>query len=133
MSEIPNGLPARRGLADWLLLGIAVEKTVQHLFITWAFATDRFDLREQVVVPWEPLLVSGGVVAVLFALAAGGAWGWRRWAPSLLVGLALFDIVGEFVAQGTLFIDVVVSFVVAVVLLPLAWRARGRYASARGA
>lgn len=123
----------RRGFADWLLLGIAVEKTVQHLFITWVFATDRFDLREQVVVPWEPLLVSGGVVALLFALAAWGVWRWRPWAPGLLVGLALFDIIGEFVAQGTLFIHIVVSFVVAVVLLPLAWRARPRYASARGA
>lgn len=119
----------RRGVADWLLLGIAVEKTVQHVFISWAFAADRFDLREQVVVPWEPLLVSGGVVAALFALGAWGVWRWRPWAPSLLVALALFDIVGEFVAQGTLFIHVVVSFLVAVVLLPLAWRARPRYAS----
>jgi hypothetical protein len=120
-------VPPRRSVADWLLLVIAVEKTVQHTFITWAFAANRFDLRTQVVPPWEVLMVSGGVVAVLFAVAAFGLWRWRAWAPTLLIALALFDIGGEFVGQGTVMIDLVVSFIVAVVLLPLAWRARPRY------
>ncbi|PKN81567.1 MAG: hypothetical protein CVU47_06240 [Chloroflexi bacterium HGW-Chloroflexi-9] len=120
-------VPPRRSVADWLLLAIAVEKTVQHTFITWAFAANRFDLRTQVLPPWEVLMVSGGVVAVLFAVAAVGLWRWRAWAPTLLVALALFDIGGEFVAQGTVIIEIVVSFIVAVILLPLAWRARPRY------
>lgn len=119
--------PSRRSFSDWLLLAIAVEKTVQHTFVTWAFAANRFDLRTQVLPPWEVLMVSGGVVAVLFAVAAFGLWQWRAWAPMLLVALALFDIGGEFVAQGTVMIEIVLSFVVAVVLLPLAWRARPRY------
>lgn len=125
-------VPSRRSVADWLLLAIAIEKTVQHTFVTWAFAANRFDLRTQVVPPWEVLMVSGGVVAVLFAVAAFGVWRWRSWAPTLLVALALFDIGGEFVGQGTVVIDLVVSFIVAVVLLPLAWRARPRYEAQAG-
>ncbi|MDO9444524.1 MAG: hypothetical protein Q7K37_04350 [Dehalococcoidia bacterium] len=120
-------VPSRRSVSDWLLLAIAVEKTVQHTFITWAFAANRFELRPQVVPPWEVLMVSGGVVAVLFAVAVFGLWRWRGWAPTLLVALALFDIGGEFVGQGTVVIEIVLSFIVAVVLLPLAWRARARY------
>ncbi len=114
---------------DWVLLGLTAEKVVQHVFITWAFATDRFELREQVAPPWELLLWSGGAVAVLFAVALVGLWHRRRWAPMLLIGLALFDIIGEFVGQGTLIIDLVVSFVVAWVILLLALRARARIAA----
>ena len=116
-----------RCLADWVLVVIAVEKAVQHVFITWAFAADRFELREQVVPPWEVLLVAGGVVAVLFVVAVVGLLRWQPWAPQLLVGLAVFDIVGEFVGQGTIMIEIVVSFLVAVALLILAVRALPRY------
>lgn len=100
---------------------------MQHAFVTWAFAADRFELREQVTPPYEFLLVIGGASAVLFVVAIGGLWRRQPWAPRLLILLALVDIVGEFIAQGTLFIKIVVSFIVALVLLVLAWRARGRY------
>jgi uncharacterized membrane protein len=43
-----------------------------------------------------------------------------RWATNLVVALALFDIVGEFVAQGRIDIVVTVSFVVATILLIVA-------------
>lgn len=112
----------RRGVAGWLLLVLSVEKSVQHVFVTWAFAADRFGIREQVVVPHEPLLVIGGVSAVLFAVAAVGVWRHRRWAPPLLIGLALVDIVGEFIAQGTLIVHIMVSFIVAWAIVVLAWR-----------
>lgn len=116
-----------RCLADWVLIGIVVEKAVQHAFITWAFAADRFELREQVAPPWEVLMVSGGIVGVLFVVALVALIRWEPWAPSLLIGLALFDIVGEFVGQGTVIIDLVLSFLVAVALLILAVRALPRY------
>lgn len=116
-----------RCLADWVLIAIAVEKALQHAFITWAFAADRFGLREQVVPPWEVLMVSGGIVGVLFIVAVVALIRWEPWAPMLLVGLALFDIVGEFVGQGTVMIELVVSFLVAVALLILAARALPRY------
>ena len=86
-----------------------------------------FELRDQVAPPWEILLVTGGIVAVLFVVALIGLLRWEPWAPRLLVGLAVFDIVGEFVGQGTIMIEIVVSFLVAVVLLILALRAIPRY------
>lgn len=117
----------RRHLGDWLLLILSAEKAVQHLFITWAFATDRFDLRAQVVPPYEILLVVGGIAAILFVVAAVGVWRQQRWAAHLLIGLALVDIFGEFIAQGTIMIHIVVSFIVAWAVLLLAWNARRRY------
>ena len=116
-----------RCLSDWVLIAIAIEKAIQHVFITYGFAFDRFELRDQVAPPWEILLVTGGIVAVLFVVALIGLLRWEPWAPRLLVGLAVFDIVGEFVGQGTIMIEIVVSFLVAVVLLILALRAIPRY------
>ena len=66
--------------------------------------------------------MSGGVVAVLFAAAALGLWQRERWALPLLIGLGLFDIVGEFIGQGTLAIEIVVSFLVAVTIVWLSLR-----------
>ncbi len=111
-----------RGASEWVLLALCVEKVLQHAFITWAFVTDRFDLREQVAPPYEWLLVSGGAVAILFAIAFVGLWQRERWALPLLTGLAVFDIVGEFVGQGTLAIEIVVSFLVAILILLLSLR-----------
>jgi hypothetical protein len=44
----------------------------------------------------------------------------QKWATGLVILLALFDILGEFVAQGTIGIVITVSFLVAVILLILA-------------
>lgn len=124
-------LPApTRDLGDWLLLILSGEKAVQHLFVTWAFATDRFDLRTQVIPPYEILLVVGGIAAILFGVAAVGVWWQQRWAAYLLIALAFVDIFGEFIAQGTVMVHIVVSFIVAWAVLLLAWRARRRYGNA---
>lgn len=117
----------RRGFEDGWLLLLSAEKSLQHAFVTWAFATDRFNMRDQVAAPYEILLVIGGISAALFASAVVGVWRRRRWAPPLLLVLALMDIVGEFVAQGTLMPQIMVSFIVACALFVLAWRARRRY------
>jgi len=111
-----------RSASEWVLLGLSLEKVVQHVFITWAFAADRFDLRESVAPPYEWLWVSGGVVAALFAVAALALWQRERWALPLLIGLGLFDIVGEFIAQGTLAIEIVLSFLVAIAIVWLSLR-----------
>jgi hypothetical protein len=57
---------------------------------------------------------------VLFSLSLWGIVTHRRWALNLVIVLAIFDIIGEFVAQGTLSIVVTVSFLVAILLLMLA-------------
>jgi predicted branched-subunit amino acid permease len=84
-------------------------------------------MRDQVATPYEILLVLGGISAALFAVVVVGVWHRRRWAPPLLLALALVDIVGEFFAQGTVMVEIMVSFIVACALLVLAWRARRRY------
>ena len=119
-----------RSASEWLLLALCAEKLVQHVFVSWAFAADRFDLREQVAPPYEWLLVSGALVAFLFGVAVVGLWQRERWALPLLTALAVFDVIGEFIGQGTFAIEIVVSFLVAILILILSLRLLWRRRSA---
>jgi hypothetical protein len=65
-------------------------------------------------------MILGVVVTVLFALSLWGLITQQKWAVNLVIALALFDIIGEFVAQGTIIITITVSFLVATILLILA-------------
>ncbi|MDA1003591.1 MAG: hypothetical protein O3B31_09645 [Chloroflexi bacterium] len=78
--------------------------------------------------PWTALAVAGAALAVLYAVALDRRRRARRGVQALIVAIALADIVGEFVAQGTIAITGNVSFVVALALLVLvtAERRRGR-------
>jgi hypothetical protein len=115
---------ARRSLTEWLLFALAIEKCIQHVFVTWAFATDQAALRERVAVPYEALMLIGGVAAACYAASAIGLRQRRTWSPALLIVLALIDIIGEFVAQGTGMIEITLSFVTAGAILLLALRQR---------
>lgn len=113
----------RKGAHSWVryaLLFLTLEKTIQHAVVTLAFAFDWGGIRSTVAVRADVLMILGGCVAVLFGLSFWGLIRQRLWAPRLVIGLALFDIVGEFVAQGTLGISLTVSFLVAIALLVLA-------------
>jgi hypothetical protein len=108
---------------SWLkiaLLALVSEKIVQHVFVTLAFFFDWGAIRSTVAVNPDLLLVLGALVAVMFGLGLWGLIANKPWAPALVAGLALFDILGEFAAQGTFAIALNVSFVVAVILLVLA-------------
>lgn len=96
---------------------LTVEKVVQHLFVSYAFYVDLGDLRSQVVPDYRILMAAGFIVFILFAAALYGLYVNSAWATRLVTGLAVFDVVGEFYAQGTLIIDITVSFVVAAVIL----------------
>ena len=109
----------KRNWVYFLLLTLVFEKIIQHIFVTLAFAFDWAQIRSTVAVNPDFLMVAGGVVVLLFALALWGLVKERGWATNLVIGLALFDIIGEFVAQGTLGIMLNVSFIVATVLLVL--------------
>lgn len=105
----------------YVLVILSIEKIIQHIFVTYAFRQDIGGIRSQVVVPPDALMVAGAGVAILFMLSLWGMLTGKRWAINLLIGLALFDIIGEFIAQGRIDIDIPVSFIVAVVILILAF------------
>lgn len=103
----------------YVLIVLLLEKAVQHIFVSLAFYFDWGGIRSTVTVNPNVLLVLGAMVAALFSLSLYGAISQKKWAFNLAMGLALFDVVGEFVAQGTLIIKVTVSFLTALSLLAL--------------
>ena len=109
----------RSGWLYILLILLIVEKIIQHFFVTFAFYFNWGDIASTVVVSPTVLMVLGAFVAVLFALALWGMIMRRLWAITLVIFLAFFDIIGEFVAQGRFGIVIPVSFLVAVLLLIL--------------
>lgn len=104
----------------YLLILLTVEKIIQHIFVTLAFYFNWNDIAATVVVSPTVLMILGALVAVLFVFSLWGMITKRRWAIKLIAALALFDIIGEFVAQGSLGIVITVSFLVALLLLVLA-------------
>ncbi len=102
------------------MLLLVAEKVVQHVAVTVAFAGNMGNIRASVAIDYRLLMVVGAMSAALFALDGWALLRRKSWANTLLIALALVDIVGEFAAQGTVAIVITVSFVVAVVLLILA-------------
>ena len=122
--DIGNRRTTGRQRTSWiryLLIALVTGKTVQHVVVTLAFHFDWDNIRSTVAVDPGILMVLGGVVAVLYALSLWGLVARRMGALTLVVALSLFDILGEFVAQGTMNITVTVSFLVAIALLILAF------------
>lgn len=111
-----DGAP-RRSKSQILLLVLSIEKVVQHLFVTYAFAVDLGDIRASVVIHHVPLMIVGFAVGVLFAVSSRLQFKNQRAGYVLLLYLALFDFVSEFIAQGTLAIEIVLSIVVATIIL----------------
>lgn len=66
-------------------------------------------------------MISGAIVAALFAIAFLGTIKNRNWGIILASALAMFDIIGEFIAQGTIMITITVSIVAAIILLILCY------------
>lgn len=108
------------------ILVLLAEKVIQHVFVTAAFAVDLADIRGSVAVPWLVLAVAGAALALVFAVAFERYRRRRPAARVLIAVLALVDVIGEFLAQGTLAITVNVSFIVALLLLALVARDRLR-------
>ncbi len=111
--------PDRKWLR-YLIIILLAEKVIQHVFVTASFYFNSWNIGSTVAVSPAALMVLGGILAVLYALALWAMLTRRSWAIPLTIALALCDIVGEFVAQGTLGIGLNVSFIVATALLILA-------------
>jgi hypothetical protein len=109
----------RRNWIWYILVILNIEKIIQHIFVTIAFWLDFGGLRSSVAVPPNLLMVAGAMVAILFMVSLWGMLTNKRWSISLLMGLALFDIFGEFVAQGRFDIRIPLSFIVAVLIFLL--------------
>lgn len=71
-------------------------------------------------------MILGLVIALLFAVSLLGLIKHSNGTGSLVMALALFNIVGEFVAQGRILILITLSFVVAIMLLILGLSYRQR-------
>jgi hypothetical protein len=109
----------QRPLVWYIIIILVCEKIVQHTIVTLAFYNNWYEIRSRVMVNPDVLIISGGIVAVLYVLSFWAMISNRVWVTNLLIGLALFDIVGECVAQGKISIVITVSFVVATLLLIL--------------
>jgi len=103
----------------YTLLALIAEKIIQHTVVSLAFYFNWRNIVSTVAVNPRVLMVAGAIVAVLFIVSLWGMVRRKAWALNLTLALALFDIVGEFIAQGKLAIVITVSFVVAVALLML--------------
>jgi hypothetical protein len=88
--------------------------------VTLAFHFNWGAIAATVAVPPGLLMVLGAIVAVLFMISLWAMLKRKTWAVSLVMALAAFDLVGEFVAQARIDIVMTVSFLVAAVLLVLA-------------
>ena len=108
--------------SNWVYIGLVLltgEKIVQHIVVTLAFYFNWKDIASTVVVSPTFLMISGAVVAILFIVSLRGLLKKQIWSINLLTALAVFDLVGEFVAQGRLAITMTVSFLAATLLLIL--------------
>jgi hypothetical protein len=102
-----------------VLLLLVCEKVIQHAVVTSAFALDLAQLRASVAADYRWFLLAGAALTILFAVCVWGLWHRATWVSPAVAILATVDIIGEFLAQGTLLITVNVSFLVAIALLLL--------------
>lgn len=112
----------KNGNTNWvkyLLIALIFEKSIQHIFVTLAFYFNWGNIGSTVAVNPRILMVLGPFVAAFFILSLWGIVTQKKWAINLIIILALFDILAEFVAQGKIGIMINVSFIVATTLLIL--------------
>jgi hypothetical protein len=102
------------------ILVLTIEKMVQHLLTAIFFLFDipgigRPEIGSTFKLSDATMVVLNIIVSVLFALGFWGRLQSKKWHRPLLIGLAILDILAEFVFHGFFFITV--SVIVAVVLL----------------
>lgn len=111
-----------------ILAALAIEKFVQHSFVTFALWTDLAGIRATLAHDYRFFMYSGFLVGVLFLIGAFLLFRLKARALRLLLALALFDLVGEFFAQGTVMIEITLSFAVAAGIVVLVLTSHDRLA-----
>ena len=101
----------------YFILFICVEKFIQHVFVTFAFAYDLSDIRSDVVVDYRILLYSGFIVAWFFLYAGYGIYQQKIWGLNLLWFLGWFDFIGEHIAQGGSLNFTPLSYIMAIIII----------------
>lgn len=119
-SRVEDDEKMKTAWVKYLIIALIFEKIIQHIMVTLAFSFNWRDIGSTVAVNPRILMILGAIVAVFFMISLWGMLSQQKWATGLVILLALFDILGEFVAQGTIGIVITVSFLVAVILLILA-------------
>ena len=110
-----------------VLVVLSIEKFIQHMFVTYALYANVGGIRESVVVNYRILIVSGFIVGILFLASIPLVLQKKRAGFYLLLFLGLFDLIGEFIAQGTVFIKIPLSFIVASLIVILLIYGRGQF------
>ncbi len=118
---MPKTAVRQRSITNYLLLILSLEKIIQYVVVSLSLFYDYGGVRSTIAVDYRALLVSGAVIAFLFGVAFLALIQEKRWGVHLLILLAAFDIVGEFVAQGTLLVTINISIIVASVTLLLCY------------
>ena len=122
----------KQNLLLYILVFLSIEKFIQHMFVSYALYVDLMAIRSTVVVDHRLLMVSGFIVGILFLVNIPFLLRRRRNSFRVLFFLALFDFIGEFIAQGTLAIDITVSFLVASIIILILIVERERLADYSG-
>lgn len=109
-------------IIHFVILILTAEKMLQHLLTAVFFAVDipgigRPEIGPTLDLSDTTMVVLNLIVFILFGIGFWGRLRGQRWHRSLLGGLALFDILAEFVFHG--FFYITVSVIVSVVLLVL--------------
>ena len=102
-----------------LLQLLVIEKIIQHIVVTVAFYFNWKDIAATVVVNPTVLMVLGAIIVFLFIVSLWGMSTDQPRAMNLVLSLALFDVIGESIAQGRIDITITVSFLVAILILVL--------------
>jgi hypothetical protein len=102
------------------------EKVIQHVVVTVAFALNLGGIRSTVAVNYQVLMYSGLIIGVLYLASFISIKNNNANGGALLASMALADFLGEFYAQGRLYITITVSFIVAVTILVVLAYARIR-------
>ena len=126
MVKIKNNLPL------YILVLLSFEKFIQHMVVTYALYVDMGEIRRSVMVDHRFLMISGFIVGILFLVNIPFLLQRKRSSFTALFLLALFDFIGEFIAQGTLAINITVSFLVASLILLILIVERKRFANHTG-
>jgi hypothetical protein len=124
-----TGIVGSKMKSNWIFYGLillTIEKIVQHIVVTLAFFFNWKGIASTVKVSPAFLMISGAVIAILFIISLWGLIKKQGWTINLLIALALIDMVGEFVAQGRIAINMNISFLAATLLLILSLVYRGQ-------